>query len=94
MGSLKIVCALAVLATAGSTFAIETYPLAAHAQTQGMKRRGERRDTRHEFKGDEARVQRRQRQVAIRVSAGEARREADGPAQWNANDRHTALSRA
>ncbi len=48
MRSLKIVCALAVLATAGSTFAIETYPLAAHAQTQGMKRRGERRDTRQE----------------------------------------------
>jgi hypothetical protein len=40
------VFAFAVLATAGSTIAIETYPIAAHAQTQGMERRGERRDTR------------------------------------------------
>jgi hypothetical protein len=46
MGMLKVLSAVAVLLTAGSTFAIETYPLAAHAQTQGMTRRGERRDTR------------------------------------------------
>lgn len=46
MGTLKVLSAVAVLLTVGSTFAIETYPLAAHAQTQGMTRRGERRDTR------------------------------------------------
>jgi hypothetical protein len=38
--------ALATLATAGSTFAISTYPQIAQAQTQGMERRDERRDTR------------------------------------------------
>jgi len=46
MGTLKVLSTLAVLATVGSTFAIETYSLAAHAQTPGMTRRGERRDTR------------------------------------------------
>ena len=38
--------ALAMLATAGSTFTICTYPQIAHAQTQGMSRRAERRGTR------------------------------------------------
>ncbi len=46
MGTLKLLSTLAVLATVGSTFAIETYALTAHAQTPGMTRRGERRDTR------------------------------------------------
>jgi hypothetical protein len=46
MGTLKVLGAVAVLLTVGSTFVIEAYPPAAHAQTQGMKRRGERRDTR------------------------------------------------
>ncbi len=39
---------LAVLATVSFTFAIETYPQTAAAQTQGMTRRHERRATRHE----------------------------------------------
>jgi hypothetical protein len=42
----KILGALAALATFGADFAISTYPVTAHAQTQGMQRRGERRDTR------------------------------------------------
>jgi hypothetical protein len=44
-----ILGALAMLATAGSTFAIVSiYPQAAHAQTQGMEHRGERRGTRQD----------------------------------------------
>jgi hypothetical protein len=46
MQTLNILGALAALVTVGSTFAIGTYPQAAHAQTQGMERRDERRDTR------------------------------------------------
>ena len=38
--------ALAMLATSGATVAISTFPQAAYAQTQGMQRRDERRDTR------------------------------------------------
>ena len=38
--------ALAMLATSGVLVAISTYPQAAYAQTQGMGRRDERRDTR------------------------------------------------
>ena len=38
--------ALAMLITAGTTFTICTYPQIAHAQTQGMERRAERRGTR------------------------------------------------
>ena len=38
--------ALAMLATAGSTFTISTYPQVVQAQTQGMERRAERRGTR------------------------------------------------
>jgi hypothetical protein len=46
MQTLNILGALATLATVGFTFAIDTYPQTAHAQTQGMERRSERRDTR------------------------------------------------
>lgn len=42
----KILGALAVLAAIGSASATGTYPQTAHAQTQGMERRGERQDTR------------------------------------------------
>jgi hypothetical protein len=38
--------ALAMLATTGVPIVISTYPQAAYAQTQGMNRRAERRDTR------------------------------------------------
>ena len=40
--------ALAAVAAVSSTLAIGAYCETAHAQTQGMERRGERRDTRHE----------------------------------------------
>ncbi len=46
--TLNILGTLAVLATVGTTFAIDMYPQAANAQTQGMTRRAERRDTRQE----------------------------------------------
>ena len=46
MDTLKILSVLAVLASVGSAFAISAYPQSAHAQTQGMERRDERRDTR------------------------------------------------
>ena len=46
MQTLKILGALTVLATTGSTFAIGAYPQTAHAQTQGTERRDDRRDTR------------------------------------------------
>jgi len=45
---LKILRALAMLAIAGSAFAISTYPQTAQAQTRGMERRDDRRDTRQE----------------------------------------------
>jgi hypothetical protein len=48
MPTAKILSALAVLATVGSTFAVSAYPLTAHAQTNGMERRAGRRDTRQE----------------------------------------------
>ena len=48
MPTAKILSVLAVLATVGSTFAVSAYPLTAHAQTNGMERRGGRRDTRQE----------------------------------------------
>jgi hypothetical protein len=48
MQTLKVLSALAVLATVGSTFSISAYPLTAHAQTNGMERRGGRRDTRQD----------------------------------------------
>jgi hypothetical protein len=38
--------ALAMLATATPAIVISTYPQTVQAQTQGMERRGERRDTR------------------------------------------------
>ena len=38
--------ALAMLVTSGVPVVLSTYPQAAYAQTQGMQRRGERRDTR------------------------------------------------
>jgi hypothetical protein len=41
-----ILSTLTVLASVGSTLAISTYTQTAHAQTQGMERRSERRDTR------------------------------------------------
>ena len=46
METLKTLGVLAVLATVGSTFAIGAYPQTAHAQTQGMERRDDRRGTR------------------------------------------------
>lgn len=46
MQTLKIMGALTVLATMGSTLAIGAYPQIAHAQTQGSERRDDRRDTR------------------------------------------------
>ena len=46
METSKILGALAALATFGSDLAISAYPVTAQAQTQGMQRRGERRDTR------------------------------------------------
>jgi hypothetical protein len=46
METLKILGALAVFATAGSGLAIGACPQTAKAQTQGMERRDERRDTR------------------------------------------------
>jgi hypothetical protein len=46
MHTLKILGALAVAATIGATSVIIVYPQPADAQTQGMNRRGERRDTR------------------------------------------------
>ena len=48
MANLRIIGALAALATVGLTFAISTYPTSAHAQTQGMERRDDRRDTRQD----------------------------------------------
>ena len=48
MANLRIIGALATLATVGLTFAISTYPPSAHAQTQGMDRRDDRRDTRQD----------------------------------------------
>lgn len=64
----KMLGALAALAIVGSTLAISSYPRAAHAQTNGMERRGERRDTRqhsrevkHECKaGDKSNAECRQ----------------------------------
>jgi hypothetical protein len=44
--AISLLGALAMLASGGGTFAIATYPTAAHAQTQGMERRDERRGTR------------------------------------------------
>jgi hypothetical protein len=46
MDTPKILAALAVLATTAPAIAISAYPQGAHAQTNGMERRGERRDTR------------------------------------------------
>ncbi len=46
MHTLKVLGALAVAATIGAASVIIVYPLPADAQTQGMNRRGERRDTR------------------------------------------------
>ncbi len=46
MKTLKILGALTMVATVGSTVVISTYPQTAHAQTQGGERRDERRDTR------------------------------------------------
>jgi hypothetical protein len=48
MQTLKMLSALAVLATVDSSFAVSAYPLTAHAQTRGMERRAARRDTRQE----------------------------------------------
>ena len=48
MQMLKVLSAVAVFASVGSTFAVSAYPLTAHAQTNGMERRGGRRDTRQE----------------------------------------------
>ena len=60
--------ALAMLATSGATVAVSTYPQAAYAQTQGMQRRDERRDTRQSARvekqackaGDKSRAECRQ----------------------------------
>jgi Ni/Co efflux regulator RcnB len=48
MANLRIISALAALATVGLTFAISACPPSAHAQTQGMDRRDDRRDTRQD----------------------------------------------
>lgn len=48
MHTLKILGALAVAAAIGATAVISVYPQPADAQTQGMNRRGERRDTRQD----------------------------------------------
>jgi hypothetical protein len=47
-GSLKAAGALALLTSVGGALATGLAPTPAEALTQGMKRRGERRDTRHE----------------------------------------------
>ena len=60
--------ALAVLATGTPALVISTYPQVANAQTQGMERRAERRDTRHSARsakqackaGDKSRAECRQ----------------------------------
>ncbi len=46
MQTLKFLGVLTVLATVGTTFVMDTYPLPAAAQTAGMTRRAERRHTR------------------------------------------------
>jgi Flp pilus assembly protein TadB len=46
MHTLKVFGALAAAVTIGATSVIIVYPQSADAQTQGMNRRGERRDTR------------------------------------------------
>ena len=39
---------IAVITTAAATLTLSSIPQTAHAQTHGMNRRGDRRDTRHE----------------------------------------------
>ncbi len=46
METLRVLGALAILATVGSAFATGIYPQTARAQTAGMEHRSERRDTR------------------------------------------------
>ena len=46
MQTLTVMGAIAVLTTIGSTFAIDAFPQTAHAETHGMNRRDDRRDTR------------------------------------------------
>ena len=46
MDTLKILGALAVLATVGTAFATNLVPQTARAQTAGMEHRSDRRDTR------------------------------------------------
>jgi hypothetical protein len=48
MDKLRNLGVMAVLATAGFSFAIDAYPQTSWAQTQGMERRAERRATRQE----------------------------------------------
>jgi hypothetical protein len=46
MQVLKTMGAIVVLAAVGPAFALSTYPQIAYAQTHGMNRRDDRRDTR------------------------------------------------
>jgi hypothetical protein len=50
--SMRALGGLALLTTVGSTFAIETYTWPAQAQTPGMERRADRRDTRQQARTD------------------------------------------
>ena len=84
MANLRIIGVLVALGTVGFTFTIGAYPPSAHAQTQGMDRRDDRRDTRQ----DSGMSNRRARPVtrnSCRVPAGQARREAAGPPELNAD---------
>jgi hypothetical protein len=74
--------ALGLLATMTTTVAIDTYQLAAHAQTAGMLRRQERRSTRQESRqakhecnasGQSTRAGCRQEKHAIKQSGRENR---------------------
>jgi hypothetical protein len=48
MDTRTILGAVAALTTVGATLAIDIYPQTVRAQTQGVERRGERRDTRQD----------------------------------------------
>ena len=85
MAKMRMTGVLAALGTVGFTFAIGAYPPSAHAQTQGMDRRDDRRDTRQNSRDVKQACKAGDEKNSCRVPAGQARREAAGPPELNAD---------
>ena len=92
----NILGTLAVLATVGSTFVVGTYMQAAQAQTQGMERRDERRDTSQTSRsvkqackaGDNSRAECRQEKRDVKQTGRQGETPAAAPVETTTTPPH------